>query len=76
MNKNQKKELDRYRDMIEQARDGIDMMAEEERGKLDNLEDRNVYEGDLHESLEQAADTLEGIRDNLDDALSAFDELP
>lgn len=75
MNKQDKKQLENYREQIEGIQVAIEEMKDNEDEKLSNLEDRNIYEGELHENLETARDTLEYVYDNLQEALDNIDEV-
>lgn len=75
MNRKDKKMLEEYREQIEGVQCAIGEMKDNEEEKLSNLEERNIYDGEIHDNLESARDALEYVYDNLQEALDNIDEI-
>ena len=74
MNKKQRNQIEKWIDSINEIKDGVESMQEEEQDKLDNMPE-NLQESERGEqmqngikNLEAAASSLEEAIDNLNDA--------
>ena len=74
MNKKQREQIEKWIDSINEIKEGVEYMQEEEQDKLDNMPENlqesergeKMYEG--IENLEAAASSLEEAIDNLNNA--------
>ena len=73
MNKERRKELEKARVLIAQARDIIDTAATEEREYFDNMPE-SMQAGEKGTKADETADALEEVSGEIDDMLGRIEE--
>ncbi len=73
MNDARRKELERARVLIAEARDILDTAATEERDYYDNMPE-NMQGGDKGTKADEVADTLEEVTSDIDEMLGKIEE--
>lgn len=71
MNKTQRKTIQKLYEKLSEIRDEIDMLADEEREKAENL--MGIFD-DRADELEESCQNLEEARDSIDEAMAKLDE--
>lgn len=74
MNAARRKELKRALDMLDAAKSILEQVAEEEQEAYDNLPE-GIQDSERGEQIYDNADTLSGYMDDLDDMMSAIEEM-
>ena len=74
MNAARRKELKRALEMLDAAKTILEQVAEEEQDAYDNLPE-SIQDSERGEQIYDNADTLSGYMDDLDDMMSAIEEM-
>ena len=74
MNAARRKELKRALEMLDAAKTILEQVAEEEQEAYDNLPE-GIQDSEKGEQIYDNADTLSGYMDDLDDMMSAIEEM-
>ena len=74
MNAARRKELKRALEMLDAAKTILEQVAEEEQEAYDNLPE-GIQDSERGEQIYDNADTLSGYMDDLDDMMSAIEEM-
>ncbi len=74
MNAARRKELKRALEMLDAAKSILEQVAEEEQDAYDNLPE-SIQDSERGEQIYDNADTLSGYMDDLDDMMSAIEEM-
>lgn len=74
MNKEQRKQLQKYVDDLNDIASSVREMADEEQEKADNMPE-NLQESERHEAYENAVYLLNDLADNIENATSDVEEL-
>jgi hypothetical protein len=74
MNKDDRKELESALDMLREAHQIIETLAEQEREKYDNMPE-GLQNGERGQAISEAADALEESSGHLDDAINRLEEI-
>ena len=74
MNAARRKELKRALEMLDEAKTILEQVAEEEQEAYDNLPE-SIQDSEKGEQIYDNADTLSGYMDDLDDMMSAIEEM-
>ena len=74
MNAARRKELKRALEMLDEAKTILEQVAEEDQEAYDNLPE-SIQDSEKGEQIYDNADTLSGYMDDLDDMMSAIEEM-
>ena len=74
MNAQGRKEIAKYIASLEEIKDKLDSMMDEEQDKFDNMPE-GLQESERGEAMQEAIEQLETACDNLDEELSALQEI-
>ena len=74
MNAARRKELKRALEMLDAAKSILEQVADEEQDAYDNLPE-SIQDSERGEQIYDNADTLSGYMDDLDDMMSAIEEM-
>ena len=73
MNAQGRKEIAKYIASLEEIKDKLDSMKDEEQDKFDNMPE-GLQESERGEAMQEAIEQLETVCDNLDEVISALEE--
>ena len=74
MNAQGRKEIAKYIASLEEIKDKLDSMMDEEQDKFDNMPE-GLQESERGEAMQEAIEQLETACDNLDEVISALKEI-
>lgn len=74
MNAKQRKELQGYVDSLEEIKSNIEIMMEEETGKLDNMPE-GLQESERGDAMQEAISNLESAASSLEEAIDYLNEI-
>lgn len=74
MNKQGKKQIEKWIDTLTNMKEDIESMQEEEQDKFDNLPE-GIQESERCEAIQESADNLENAASSIDDAISELQEI-
>ena len=74
MNAQGRKEIAKYIASLEEIKDKLDSMMDEEQDKFDNMPE-GLQESERGEAMQEAIEQLEAACDNLDEVISALQEI-
>ena len=74
MNAQGRKEIAKYIASLEEIKDKLDSMMDEEQDKFDNMPE-GLQESERGEAMQEAIKQLETACDNLDEVISALEEI-
>lgn len=74
MNKERRKEIERIVDELEDLRDRLNYVADEERDAFENMPE-SIQDSERGREMEEYADRLESAYDNLDSVIGDLQEI-
>jgi hypothetical protein len=72
MNKKQREQIEKWIDTINEIKEGVEYMQEEEQDKLDNMPE-NLQESECGEQMQNGIENLEAAASSLEEAIGSLE---